>query len=373
MTKRTTWTTSTMIEKFKSIHGDKFDYSKFIFTKVTDKGLIKCNSCGIEWLQSPAAHKLIKQCQFCGLKNTGLRSQADVIKTFMSKFKNGEYDYSEFVYVSNKKSSTIKCNKCGNKFKRRASVHMKKEGLEGCTRCILLRKPKCKRKSPIHDWLASMRRVHGDRYDFSKYKYVGRKTISQYTCLQCGVEYTRSYNGLMSGEGCLPCYGSKIRTVNRIAKFKIKYNDNFTYEGANYKGSNSPLTVTCKDCKTKTHLTFLKHLMGQGCKACKPKCNGFNPEKAGMMYYIRYDNHTHTAWKIGITNKTLKQRFREDYKNITVIETWDYEIGQYAWDNEKVIIKENKEFKYKGEPLLNRGGNSELFTKDILGLDPDYS
>ena len=55
------------IERFKSIHENRYDYKKFIYKNVHEKGIIICKEHG-EFLQSPAAHFHNKQgCPTCGL------------------------------------------------------------------------------------------------------------------------------------------------------------------------------------------------------------------------------------------------------------------------------------------------------------------
>ena len=55
-------------------------------------------------------------------------------------------------------------------------------------------------------------------------------------------------------------------------------------------------------------------------------------------------------------------------ENIVVIKEWDYPIGYDALDMETRILSEYKYAKYAGADILD-SGNSELFDRDILGLD----
>jgi hypothetical protein len=45
-----------------------------------------------------------------------------------------------------------------------------------------------------------------------------------------------------------------------------------------------------------------------------------------------------------------------------------YKDGSIPFSKETILLRKHKEWKYKGKKFL-RTGNSELFAKDILGLD----
>lgn len=95
----------------------------------------------------------------------------------------------------------------------------------------------------------------------------------------------------------------------------------------------------------------------------------FVQTKPAILYYLSINNGE--AYKIGITNKSIKDRFNStDLKKITVLKEWEYPIGYDAYKAEQRILSMYKEFKYKGHDLL-QSGNTELFTYDILGLDID--
>ena len=53
-----------VIEKFKEVHGDKYDYSKVIFTKIKEKVCIICPKHG-EFFQTPQKHLYGRGCPVC--------------------------------------------------------------------------------------------------------------------------------------------------------------------------------------------------------------------------------------------------------------------------------------------------------------------
>ena len=63
---RTFLTTETFIQKSIEINGDKYDYSKTIYVKGSDKVIITCKEHG-DFLQQGIAHIKLKQgCPTCG-------------------------------------------------------------------------------------------------------------------------------------------------------------------------------------------------------------------------------------------------------------------------------------------------------------------
>ena len=61
--------TNSFIEKAKSIHKEKFDYSKVIYINTGTKVIIYCNSCKKEFLQTPRNHLSGQGCPKCILKS----------------------------------------------------------------------------------------------------------------------------------------------------------------------------------------------------------------------------------------------------------------------------------------------------------------
>ena len=131
-----------------------------------------------------------------------------------------------------------------------------------------------------------------------------------------------------------------------------------------YKGVENKVNILCP-----LHGAFEQlpgsHKSGNGCPACGEY--GFDGSKPAILYYLKiHDGH---AYKIGITNSTVEERFKKyELPRIKVLSIWDYELGCEARHVENAILKKYSIHKYKGEPLLS-GGNTELFDKDVLNLD----
>ena len=97
---------------------------------------------------------------------------------------------------------------------------------------------------------------------------------------------------------------------------------------------------------------------------------GFKRDRRGFVYYLRIDSvWAGSLYKVGITNHSLDRRFRNEKAVFEVLKVWEFENGADAAAMETSILRQHKGYLYAGDPILTSHGNSELFTKDVLGLD----
>jgi len=98
------------VEKAKKVHGDRYDYSKVIYTKAKNKVVIICHEHG-EFLQKPSMHLHGNGCPKCGIikcSNSHKKSQETFIKEAINKWGN-KYDYSKVEYDGAHKKVCIIC------------------------------------------------------------------------------------------------------------------------------------------------------------------------------------------------------------------------------------------------------------------------
>ena len=134
ITEKKTLKQETVINQFIEKHGDRYDYSKFVYNGNDVKGIIICKKHG-EFEQLPYTHKGGAGCNKCGRKNTinsRKVSQVYIIKRFRKKHGN-KYDYQKFVYVKSKTKGIIICKEHGE-FTQSADHHARGKGCPTCTR-----------------------------------------------------------------------------------------------------------------------------------------------------------------------------------------------------------------------------------------------
>jgi len=115
-----------------------------------------------------------------------------------------------------------------------------------------------------------------------------------------------------------------------------------------------------------------KNLLKEGTRHMTRLKGGFNPNKRGTVYYIRIDKDGDTVYKIGITNRTIEERFITQIKYITPIYSWKFKNGYDAIKLEKEILNDYSYAKYKGPNILI-SGNTEMFIDDVLMLDKEIA
>ena len=127
---RTKLTTEQFIERAKTVHGDKYDYSQVIYNGAHPKIKIVCPIHG-EFEQTPTNHINHKQgCPLCGKE---LRTSTK--ETFITKANQvhgDKYDYSLVEYKNNYTPVKIVCRLHGE-FEQKPNKHISQK--QGCPVC----------------------------------------------------------------------------------------------------------------------------------------------------------------------------------------------------------------------------------------------
>lgn len=280
------------------------------------------------------------------------------------------YDYSKAVYVNNKTKLCIQCPAHGE-FWQEPNAHLKGQK---CPKCAVVGG-----KLNTKEFIRKSKLVHGDTYDYSHTAYVSSKQKVVIVCSVHG-EFKQAPTDHLTGKGCLKCgleatRKSKIIDWCEVARrINDVHGDIYDYSLVNYERMCAQVSIICK-VHGPFSKTLDKHINNkEGCPKCSPHGNGgFNGDKPGVLYYLKVDvEGMAPLYKIGITNNTVQERYgARDLSKITVLSEVRYLVGANARTEEQEIIKKYKEFKYIGENVLHSGGNTELFTKDVLGLDKE--
>lgn len=125
----------TTIEKAKVKFNNKYDYTKIIGSKVTDKVVIGCPIHG-EFTQELRVHlRSTSGCPKCSIQNSTMKQRKSLetfIKQANSKHK-GKYDYSKTAYINDATKIIITCPIHGD-FEQQAGSHIGKQAC-GCPKC----------------------------------------------------------------------------------------------------------------------------------------------------------------------------------------------------------------------------------------------
>lgn len=255
------------IEKAVKIHGIKYDYSKVTDCKKRDKVCIICPEHGEFW-QTPEHHFQGHGCPKCGKKkmhdkDTKLKySKEDFIQ--MAKNTHGErYDYSKVEYSGMRKSKVcIICPEHGEFWQLPYSHLMG----HGCPKCKATRASKLLKRDE-EDFLNQAKKVHGDKYDYSKIEYANNVTKICIICPEHG-EFWQTPKHHLCGQGCPKCAGVyKSNTNDFIEKARKIHGDKYDYSKVRYVNAVTKVCIICPE-----HGEFWikpnNHLCGQGCSEC---------------------------------------------------------------------------------------------------------
>lgn len=195
--KKRALTTERFIEKAKSVHGNKYGYSKVNYVNSDTKVCVICPIHG-EFLQRPADHLNGSGCNQCrGIFTTeNFILKANVVH-------KGKYDYSKTKYISNKNKVCITCPTHGD-FLQNAGDHLSGKG---CSKCGYERNSHNFRDT-LDAFIIKAKSIHGDKYDYSNVVYTNNSTKVEIQCPKHG-SFLQTPNNHLSGQGCPLCFHSK--------------------------------------------------------------------------------------------------------------------------------------------------------------------
>ena len=260
------YTQKQIIEKFKAIHGNKYDYSKVEFKKTTVKVCIICPEHGEFW-QEPHAHLKGRGCPKCGIisrvKTKTSNTEEFVKKAFLVH--GDKYDYSKVNYINNRVKIEIICPEHGSFFQ---DPHGHLQGY-GCPKCGNKEKGV---KMTLTEFKTKASKVHKNFYDYNKVSYVNSVTPIIITCPIHG-DFKQSPGVHLGGHGCPECgkINTALKHIKTTEKFieeaKAIHGDKYDYSKTVYEKCNIPLTIICPE-----HGEFqqkpVNHLDGCGCQKC---------------------------------------------------------------------------------------------------------
>lgn len=195
------------------------------------------------------------------------------------------------------------------------------------------------------------------------HEYVNKTTKSKCECLICHHVWNTTPKSVLKKTGCPRCNDTKytLETLN----YKLETKSIF-YVFHEYCGIFDKALCECLTCHHMWKVIPSNILHSRaGCPSCANY--GFDPSKPTILYYIKITHNNNIYYKIGITNKTIEDRFKKgEMKIIDVLNIIDYNCGVDAYTTEQKILKEFSGYRYNGEPILSSGGNTEIFIKDIF-------
>lgn len=229
------------------------------------------------------------------------------------------YDYSETEYVNATIKVKIRCLVCQHVFLKIPDKHTNKDK-EGCPECA------CRQRYTTETWIEKMKKVHSDKYDYSKVIYLTAVKRVIIICKTCGDEFSQQPCTHKNGIGCPNCGGNKRLTIEEFIRRSVEHHgDKFDYSKVKFKNSKASCIIRCKPCNYEFKQLIGNHMTGTGC----PKC-------------IRIISNPEIAWldSLNVPNEDRQRKIKVGkhmYKVDAIVGNTVYEFqGDFWHGNPKV-------------------------------------
>ena len=261
-----------ILQRFKDVHGDKYDYSKVVYDGVKTKVCIICPKHGEFWM-TPVNHMFGKQgCPKCGIEANANKRRFSQ-ETFIKKEREthgDKYDLSKANYTGIDDKVCIICHEKDEngvehgEFWQTAYEHLKGAGC-----------PKCAHNLPYttETYIQACIKKHGNKFLYDKVVY---KSIFEKVCIGCKKHgyFQISASGHLHGTGCPKCAGKHKTTKDFIDESNEVHGNKYDYSKSEYRGAFVKTCIICheKDENGVEHGEFWQtahtHLRGSGCPKC---------------------------------------------------------------------------------------------------------
>lgn len=190
------------IDRFKEIHGEKWDYSKTIYNGYGKHMVITCRKHG-DFLQKPECHLQGCGCQKC--KSEAMKSKISLTTDeFIKKARlvhGDRYDYSKVDYKSARTKVSITCPIHGA-FSQTPNSHLNGRGCPKCSSQRFTYMTNDERENEF-------RKIHGNKYEYIWETYINNHTPMEIICPKHGSFMQKPTKHLI-GEQCPKCNRSKL-------------------------------------------------------------------------------------------------------------------------------------------------------------------
>lgn len=264
--------TEQWVQEAIKVHGDKYDYNEVDYIGNKTKVCITCTEHGKFW-QAPDMHLIGQGCPKCKSKTISKKLSSNTSEFIEKSIKihGNKFDYSKVEYIDSHTKICIICPEHGE-FYQSPKNHLRGHG---CLKCSYEKRGE-ELTSTSYKFIEKAKKVHGDKYDYSKLVYVNAKTKICVICHKHG-EFYQLPSKHLTGNKCPKC-ADEIRNINNtktndkfIEESKITHKNIYCYDKVKYINAKTKVCIICKK-----HGEFLctpnNHLRGKGC----PKCIGKN-------------------------------------------------------------------------------------------------
>lgn len=153
---------------------------------------------------------------------------------------------------------------------------------------------------------------------------------------------------------------TQLTTEQFIARSNLAHSNQYDYQLVEYENNKKHVSIVCP-----VHGIFDQrpdhHMRGQGCPTCskEKRLGGYTEELfrvkpqikelPGILYFIKFESASETFYKIGITSRTVEERFNKKgdvaHYSIEVVKTRVVTLYE-AYQLEQQILHDFQHLKY---------------------------
>jgi hypothetical protein len=244
-------------EKARNKFGDRFDFSKTIYSSRESKVEIGCEKHGFFWIFPESFIKNAVGCPKCGfekIRQDRTSTKEEFIAKAQKKF-GEKFDYSQVYYSCSSIPIQIGCPKHGA-FRIIPNNFLRSRG--GC--------PSCGRETfqdgdrrlfkknldiLFCEFLRKASKKFPNGFDFSNVNYLGSNHKIKIKCKIHGIIEVTPGRFLVSERGCPKCSKKErhsktvFSTKNFIKRAEERFGFNFDYSKTNYEGNRKEIIIKC--------------------------------------------------------------------------------------------------------------------------------
>lgn len=347
-------------------HDNKYTYNNSIVNNYKDKININCPIHG-SFHQQASHHLRGNGCPKCARELNGSlqRTSLEDILTKFNSTHNYKYDYSKVLFTSLNKKVEIVCSTHGSFFQK-PSDHINGTG---CPKCSIQTMT-----TTLGNFISQAVLIHGTKYDYSQVNYINNHTKIDIMCPIHGIFKPTPQNHLTRKSGCPMCSNKSKGKFNKLTKDQVLtiandiHNNKYTYNLIDYENTSSKILITCPSHGEFLQKTTNHIFMKQGCPSCgyigRYSTEWFDNEDnrtiPGILYVLKFNQNEENFYKIGITQKTLKERWKSP-KGYIIEEEYILHTTLYnAFLIEQYLLKTHL-YKMRHIPSAKIGGDAECF------------
>ena len=362
-----------VIEQFKDVHGDNFDYSNVVYIDTHTPIEVRCKKHDFIFYPTPKNHKNGAKCAICGIDSVKekLNKGKDKFVEEVIGIHGDKYDFSLVEYVNNKTPVKLISKEYG-------LLEIRPDALLAKPNYI----PKGKKKTKSNDkeiFIIEAVKVYGDKDDYTETNIISSKHNIDVRCKKHDITFNKTIGNYLSGCGCPSCSAENYRELRAIPKDEYyrrvneKHDNKYTYTD-DYTILSGVVTFICEE-HGKQRKNAGSHMNGYGCKKCNIvpiKVNKRSKEgyckladgRSTMLYILKCSDENEEFYKIGKTFRKITKRYINSNMpyNIEVIYKYENSAG-FIWDLEEELHKKYKEYKYR--PRQWFAGYSEAYKLNL--------